>query len=660
MIIGVAYYPEHWPEERWPADARLMKETGIDVVRVGEFAWSRLEPRRGQYDMDWLERAVEVLAAEGLKVILGTPTATPPQWLFIRHPNMVPQDREGGPWFRGSRRHICLNNRPYRRYVRRIVREVAKVFANKPELFAWQIDNELGCHDSGRCYCDDCEQAFREWLKRRYGVIDRLNSLWGTVFWSQKFNDWHEVPAPRRTPADPHPSLALDYQRFMAATFRSFVAEQREIIEQYSEDVKPITTNSLGLWLDQVDLFSLGVPQDVASLDNYPIGAGGPDGPALALDLTRCVKRKPFWVMEQQAGATMLAAPRGQPRAGQLRLWSYQAAARGAELICYFRWRTCAFGQEMHWYGMLDANGSLPRRYEEIKGTIDELKEKGAVWHGKLPDARVAIVLDYHSHWALQADSMNAEIDYLEQFGIFYGLLRRSGCTADIIPVDRDLAGYDLVIAPMPMIGREQQALAWKAFVERGGALIVTAPAGYRTEQNTWPASPPPGPMAELLGIQVLEHDMLGKDVAVTVAFEGATFPVRAFCSVLAPQDAETLAAYGEEYYAGQAAVTRRSMGEGCAYFLGAIGGADLYEHLLGIALRGAGIEPHPWSSDLVEVVPLQAGEDEEPLTFVLNHSGEAAELSLPDGEARRDLLMGHEHSGKVTLAGYGVVLLQG
>ena len=660
MRIGVAYYPEHWPKERWAADAEHMRETGIDVVRLAEFAWAKMEPRRGQYDMDWLAKAVNVLAAHDLKVILCTPTAAPPQWLFNRHPSMVPIDREGRPWFRGSRRHACLNNRSYRRYVRRIVRELARAFAKDPNVVGWQIDNELGCHGSGRCYCDDCEQAFREWLMRRYGRIGRLNKLWGTVFWSQRFNDWHEVPAPRRTPAQAHPSLVLDYKRFTSATYRDFVSQQRETIDQYAGGKALVTTNQIGLHLDQIDQFDLGAPQDVASVDNYPVDGQNVDAVALTLDMTRSARRAPFWVLEQQAGATMIPARRGQPRPGQLRLWSMQSAARGAELIGYFRWRTCGFAQEMHWYGMLDADGTTRRRYDELKRAIAELKDKAPLWEGGRPDARVAMVLDYSAHWALEADSMTADVDYLAQFRTFYGLLRRMGLTVDMIAPGTDPSGYGLLVAPMPVIGRSGDAAAYLSYVQQGGTMLVTAPAGYRTEQNTWPAGPPPGPLAELLGVEVEEHDRLGGGLANSVSLDGTDYALRSLCCLLDLRGAEALGSYGQEYYAGRPVVTRCAHGEGRVYFLGAIAGADLYGKLIEMAASDAGLAAHPWSSETVEVIAWTAGDTGRPATFVLNHGDEIAELALTDGESRRDLLTDTDHTGAVTLEPYGVVLLDG
>lgn len=660
MQIGVAYYPEHWPEQRWAEDARLIRKTGIEVVRVGEFAWSHLEPRRGRYEMDWLERAIEVLDSEELRVILCTPTAAPPSWLFDRHPTMLPEDREGRKWYAGSRRHVCLNNRPYRRYVLRIVRELARDFGHKPQLYAWQIDNELGCHGSGRCYCDDCEQAFREWLKRRYGTIERLNNLWGTAFWSQEFLDWHYIPAPRRTPAGVHPSLALDYERFMSATVRDFVKEQREIIEENSGGTKPITTNSLGLGTEQVNQFSVGSVVDVASYDNYPVAAENADAVAMQLDLTRAMKRRSFWVLEQQAGPTLIPAARRLPESGQLRLWSFQAAARGAELISYFRWRTCAAGQEMHWYGLLDAGGTRRRRYRELQATIEELKEKAHLWEGLLPEVRVALMLDYDCMWALQADSMGAELDYRAHFQSLYSLFRRKGVNLDIVPYDRELDEYALVVAPMQIIARGRMGARWHRFVEEGGTLVVTAPAGYRTEHNSWFMSPPPGPFASVFGVEVTEHDIIGEDGQNHVLMDGEQFPVQGLACLLEPDSAEALAEYGDGFYAGTPAVTRRSVGEGSAYFVGAVTGEDLYDRLLQMALDEVGIEPHPWASQTVEVVPLNVPPDRPPLTFVLNHGGEDLDLDAPEEAALRDLLTDEEFSGRVPLAGYGVRLLEG
>ena len=662
MKIGVAYYPEHWPEERWAADAALMAQLKIDVVRVGEFAWSRLEPRRERFELDWLDTAVRVLAGHGLKVILGTPTAAPPPWLFIRHPNLGPQDADGRLWYSGSRRHVCLSNPAYLKYARRIVTELAKRFGGSPHIYAWQIDNELGLGDGGVCYCAECEQAFRTWLKRRYGMVERLNTQWGTVFWSQGYGDWHEIPAPRRTPAGPHPSLVLDYRRFVSAQYRAFVEEQRSLIQEYAGRNALITTNLAGgLLLPHINLFSLASAEDVVALDNYPADASRLDTTSLELDLARSLKRKPFWVLEQQAGATLIPGHASQPRPGQLRLWSYQAAARGAELIAYFRWRTCPFGQEMHWYGLLDADGTPQRRFEEIKDTIAELKDRAPLWEGRLPEAKVAVLVDYDSAWALEAAPLGIELDYFGLVRTFYSILRRMGIQADFIQPGMELAGYRAVIVPMPFICVESFARQLEAYVQQGGRVLVTAPAGYKTAANTALGSPPPGDLAPLLGVKVIEHDVLGRGATNRIELEGPaqTYAAGRFCSILELSGARAIGTYREQFYAGTPAVAVRAEGEGLAFFAGAVCGADCCEALLGRLLEGTDVRPSEWASPTLEVIPLAPAAGRPRLTFVLNHSDKPVTLELPGAAPVRELLREQDCRGAVTLKAYDVALLE-
>lgn len=662
MRIGVAYYPEHWPEERWPVDARMIKDMGIQLVRIGEFAWSRLEPKRGQYDMDWLDRAISALASEGLEVILCTPTAAPPAWLFHRHPSMCAQDEYGHRWNPGSRRAVCLNNRPYQRYVRRVLRELARRFARNPHIYAWQIDDGLDRHESRRCYCDDCEQAFREWLRRRYGTIERVNKLWGAVFWSQEFSDWHLVPAPRRTPAGPHPSLALDYQRFVSASVRDFVDEQRKLIEEYSSGRIVVTTNTGGLDADHLDLFSLAGPQDVSSLKNYPMAPTDVDSVALNLDLSRSIKSGPFWVMEQRAGTCRLPGARQQPQPGQLRLWSFQAASRGAEMINYFRWRSAPFAQETQYYGMLGPDGSETRHHCELRDTIAELRRTATYWAGRTPHAQVAIVLDYSAHWALLADDMGAGFDGFGQVRECYSALRRMGVAVDLVPPQQNPASYDLLIAPMAHISREQVAQQWRTYVGDGGILLATGSVGFRTDYNTASLPRPPGHFKDLLGVEIAEFDVLGEGAeSVSVIWQDEPFPAWGFMALVETDLAEVAATWDDSLYGGEPAVTRNALGQGAAWLFAGMSDATFYSRLLGHLLKEAGIETSSWASETVEVIPLKTPKGKKRLTFVLNHGPMDVELKLPQGKKRIvDLLSDATYSTTVPLSGYGVVLLQG
>ncbi|NLW50745.1 MAG: beta-galactosidase [Candidatus Brocadiaceae bacterium] len=661
MKIGVTYYPEHWSEDRWLEDARLMRKAGVEFVRLGEYAWWRLEPRRAQFDSAWLDKAIETVSGQGLKVIFCTPTAAPPPWLFVRHPSIPPRDADDTPWCRGSRRHVCLNNRPYRRYVRRIMRDVARAFAANPSIYAWQVHSGLGAPPATRCYCDDCEQAFREWLKRRYGIIDRVNRLWGTGTWSQHFNDWHEIPAPRRTPGGPHPSLALDYDRFVSATCRDFVAEQRELIEQYTGDQKPIiTTDPPLLEADRVDGFEMAGQLNVVGLSNEPGPVGDPARVALALDLARSVKGRPFWVLGQQTGAVTRDGQLSVPRPGQLRLWSFQTAAHGAEMVVYGPWHTLAVGQQMLNDGLWTPEGPPGRRYDEVAATAAELAATADCWMGRPPMARAAMVLDLAAYWALQAGPALGGLDYMAQFEQLYRLLRRRGIAVDLLaPGQKPDEGHSLLVVPMPVILREQDAAVWRAFAEAGGTVFVTSPAGQRTVHNTVEPTLP-NPCDEAVGCRVSDWDLLPPGRSNSVVFPEAVLSAGPLCCILDPDGAEPLASYGGEHYAGRPAFTRVRHGEGALYMLGAAGGIDLLERALGEALGEARLEAHPWASETVEVVPLRVRGGEPPLTFVLNHGDEPAALPLPEGQRRRDLITGHEHTSDLSLQPYGVALLQG
>jgi beta-galactosidase len=661
MKFGVAYYPEHWPEERWAADAQLMSQIGIEVVRIGEFAWWRLEPRRERIDTSWLEEAVKVLRSHDLRVILGTPTAAPPPWLFNRHPNILPQQADGRRWAMGSRRHACLNNPAYTKYVRRIVMELARTFRDG-EIWAWQIDNELGLGPTGVCYCDECEKSFRRWLKRRYGTIDRLNRMWGTAFWSQGFSDWHEIPAPRRTVCGPHPSLALDYSRFISAQHRAFVEEQREIIRDYSGGDAPITVNEpSALDLPHLNMFSLASQQDVISLDNYPTDPTRLDQTALGLDMARSLLSRPFWITEQQAGATLVQGHSQQPRPGQLRLWTWQAAARGAELITYFRWRTAPFGQEMHWYGLLDPDGTPRRRMDEVRRTIEEIRDKVHAMDDYEVAAPVAILVDYESAWALDSSSMGWEADYFGHIRTLYGLFRRMGVGVHFVEPDDNLAPFELVISPMQFVCTNALAKKLKVYVHDGGTLLISAPTGYRNPVNTVLESPPPGPLMELLAVEVVEHDVLGEHQSNAVRpLEGnGEFEVDRFCSVLELRGAKKLAVYDRDFYSGSPAFTVRSEGRGKAFFTGAALNEEGLEWVLTTILETTDVQPSEWASQRVEVIPLRGADGRPDRFFVLNHGGDAVELPVADGQTFLDVLTDEEHESQLVLQPYSVALLQ-
>lgn len=453
QTLGTCYYPEHWPEQRWPIDAALMVEAGLTHVRIGEFAWSRLEPRRGAYDFDWLDRAMDVLAAAGLKIVLGTPTATPPKWLVDEMPDMVAVDFDGHPRGFGSRRHYCFSHQGYRRECQRIVTQLAKRYGNHPALAAWQTDNEYGCHDTIVSYSIAARDGFRDWLAQKYQSPHALNRAWGNVFWSMEYNDFDAVELPNRTVTEPNPAHVLDFRRYASEQVVSFNRLQTDIIRVHSPH--PISHNFMGSFTD-FDHYAVSDDLDIATWDSYPIGfldrdtsdqeikkrylgVGDPDLQAFHHDLYRaCGQRRNgqdqgrWWVMEQQPGPVNWAPYNPAPFEGAVSLWAWEAFAHGAELVAYFRWRQPSFGQEQLHEAMLLPNGEKNEAFHAACGISKALNSVEATASNDRAD--VALVFDYESAWAWNIQPQGADFSALDTVLRWYRALRRLGLSVDVVP----------------------------------------------------------------------------------------------------------------------------------------------------------------------------------------------------------------------------------
>jgi beta-galactosidase len=352
MLLAVAYYPEHWPRERWETDARLMSEAGITRIRIGEFAWHVMEPREDEFSFDLLRDAIDLFARHGIKTILGTPTASYPPWMHRKYADIHQVKGDGRVKEFGQRQDACKNHPGWRLRARKIVEKMAEAFGKHPDVVAWQIDNELGCQGSARCWCANCEQAFQTWLEHRFkDDIGALNRAWGTVFWSHVYNGFNEISPPRDTPDRSgndggHPSLVLAFDRFCSAVQVDFLREQAEILRAASPG-RIITHNHIGVWGTDIDQYELAREIDIVSWDNYPFDCHGTDKPPSPLghDHMRGLKQKNVWVMEQASGPGGWSTFFSTPAPGMMRLWAWQAVARGADMVSFFRWRSCRWGR---------------------------------------------------------------------------------------------------------------------------------------------------------------------------------------------------------------------------------------------------------------------------------------------------------------------------
>jgi len=530
--LGTCYYPEHWPEEIWAQDAARMKKAGLKWVRIGEFSWSKIEPNPGELHWDWLDRAIETLGAQGLQVVLGTPTATPPRWMADRHPDMFAVDAQGQVRGFGSRRHYCFSHKGYFAESQRITRLMAERYGGNPYVAAWQTDNEYGCHDTTISYSDAAKVAFQDWLFETFdGDINALNAAWGNVFWSMEYRSFSEIGLPNLTVTEPNPAHVLAFKRFSSDQVVAFNRAQVDIIKACS--TAPMSHNYMGRITD-FDHFKLGEDLEIATWDSYPLGfledrvgatpeeqrayarQGDPDFQALHHDLYRAVGRGRWWVMEQQPGPVNWAPYNPAPLPGMVRLWTWEAFAHGAEAVCYFRWRQAPFAQEQMHAGLLRPDSKDAPAIEEARDVAKELEDAPEVQSAQ---AQVAILFDYDADWAWSTQPHGAGLSYFQLILDHYKALRRAGLTIDILPAKaRDFADYRLILAP----GMMHMPGDLKASLEQSDAEVLYGPrSGARDDHFNIPTDPLPPALAGL-DVTVSRVESLRPDMPVALMNGGA------------------------------------------------------------------------------------------------------------------------------------------
>ncbi len=663
MYFGACYYPEHWPEERWATDVKLMQEAGFNLVRIGEFAWTRMEPEEGRFAFDWLDRIIGMLGDAGIKVVLGTPTASPPKWIMDRHPDLYKRDEYGHVRGFGTRMHYCFNNPEYPHYVRSIVGAMAERYKDHPHVIGWQIDNEFGCVGTTRCYCDTCKTAFQAWLQTKYGTVQALNEAWGTVVWNNEYRSFEEIETPKLTVYPLHnPGMQLDYRTFASDAVRRFMNIQVDLIRGAAPHQK-ITHNMMGIFND-IDYYALSRTLDVAGLDLYPNFPEGepihPYTPALQHDATRGFKMRNYWIMEFQSGtpgANILKTP---ARPGDLRRWTYQAIAHGADALLYFRWRTAVLGSEQYWHGILQHSGVPGRKYAEVKRVGEELKQLEPFLTGSVIRHDAAIVRDYRNEWVFEIQPHHPDYSYMRQVKNIhrYFFDRHNG--VDVIAPDADWEPYKLLILPHLAISDERLTEKIYRFVQSGGVILTDFRAGTKLPDNRMRSEVTPGPLRELLGIGIDDYGILAAEDEQRVRFEGdaaseAGYDARIWFDVIETKGAETVASFVSDYYAGTPAVTCHTYGEGQAYYAGTELAPDALYRLLDRLCDASGIVPEwaPYAQGLEVAIRRREGAR---IYFLINHSTIAVTIEPPAGCV--DLLGGGEAPSRLEIAAGDVVVL--
>lgn len=648
MIFGVDYYPEHWDKKEWKEQAKLMREGGFNTVRMGEFGWKLFESKEGIFDFSVLDEAIDVLSEEGIKVILGTPTAAPPKWLVDKY-DVVERDKYGRKRNWGSRRECCANSPEYRERSAIIVNKMAEHFAGNKNVIAWQIDNEFGCHNSTRCYCENCRRAFAKWLEDKYGTIENLNKKWGNVFWSLDYDSFDDVILPVYNSCEDtygntwshNPSLDIEYRRFSSDSWVNYQKMQIDIIRKHTE--LPVTHNLMGHFSD-IDAYDLSRDLDFVSWDNYPDNQWGTseyEYVSMAHENMHGAKNKNFVVMEEQAGPAGWDIVGSTPRPGQLRLWTYQAIAHGAEGIVYFRFRTALFGMEQYWYGVLDHDGKPRRRFFEIKKTGEELKrlQKYIIGSKNIYDA--LIVKSYDNDWANDIKRHAQNYNYREHLYAFYKANADLNITTAVSRGNYDQ--YKVVYMPAYNIVKDDEIEEIKSYVRNGGTLVLTFRSGTRDIYNNVRPLAVPGVFAELAGIEVEEFDALRNENSVSGRIAGKA---NIWCDIIEPKTADVISNYDGDYYKGRAAITVNKYGSGKVYYVGCDLDNNAMKQLVELISEDSGIKTIH-APEFIEIIKRDG------YMIVLNHSAEKAEAPLKGF----DLITESEFNGE--LEPYGVAFVR-
>ncbi|WP_099204099.1 beta-galactosidase [Scatolibacter rhodanostii] len=631
IFFGADYYPEHWPEERWETDAELMEEMGLNVVRMAEFSWTKMEPRLGEFHFEWLDKAIELLGKHGVKTVLGTPTATPPAWIIEKNPEIFPVDSHSIRRGFGGRHHDCQSNETYRMHIKRFVTAMAEHFKDNANVIGWQIDNEFGNSHEDFCMCESCQAHFQSWLKEKYQTIENLNREWGTCFWSQDYDKFEQIPAPKLTAAGENPSAMLDWKRFCSDLIVDFQQVQIDIIREKCSN-HFITHNFMG-FADKVNYFDLGRNLDFISHDQYPGGFFREDAQekeerlASTLDLMRGTKNQSFWIMEQQAGVTGWQIMGRAPKPGQLAMWAFQSIAHGADTVVFFRWRTCTVGTEQYWHGILPHSGKPSRRYYELKDFIAKMAPIMKDIQGAMPKNEVAIVYSYDQKYAFKIQPHHRELQYVDQVNRYYEAFYHQNIGVDFVPDTADFSQYQLVVAPLQYIMTPELEEKYKAYVKNGGRLILTMRTGVKNKNNVCMSEDDlPGKLSDLLGIKIADYDCL-TDVNVSICWGEKCFEGRKWSDMIEPSTAETLATYGSEYYKGMSAITVNQFGAGKAYYVGTEPDEALMQHLSEFIVQELSLNRLGYAEKGVEFA--ERSTENADYLFVMNHTDQKQKLSV-------------------------------
>ncbi|WP_391570741.1 beta-galactosidase [Cohnella sp.] len=671
IVYGGDYNPEQWPREIRDQDMRLFKLADIDIVTLNVFSWALNQPDEQTYRFEWLDEVMDELHRNGVAVCLGTSTAAHPAWMALKYPDVLTVDPEGRKKKFGRRHNSCPNSPTFRKYSALMAGKLAERYKNHPALLLWHVNNEYGW----RCYCDNCERAFRLWLEKRYGTLDALNDAWYTRFWGHTFYSWEEIVLPSLLSehidaANPDKTafqgISLDYARFASDSLLECYMLERDAIKAVIPDAV-VTTNFQGNGAYKpLDYFKWAKEIDVIALDSYPTNDMPMSQIAMRHDLMRGLKNgDPFLLMEQSPSVLNWKDVNPLKRPGVMRLWSYQSIARGAESIMFFQMRRNAGAFEKFHGAIIDHAGHEHTRvFREVAELGGELKRLGDTLLDARTTSRAAIVFDWDNWWALEYSSgPTVALKYLDQIQRYYDAFYDRNIPVDLIGVNSDLSAYHLVLAPVLYMVKPGYAAKLENYVRGGGTFVTTFFSGIVGESDLVALGGYPGELRKLLGLWAEELDALFPDqhnsivVKESLGSVSGSYSCGLLCDLIHSEGAEVLAEYGDDFYRGRPALTRNRFGQGEAWYIASSPEQRFLSDFVAELCRRKGIKPLLDTPRGVEAT--QRVNANGRFTFVLNHRDDEAQVDIGVA-ACTDLLSGSTLTGTVALPPKGVLILQG
>ena len=653
MGYGGDYNPEQWPMHVRLEDIELMREAGVNLVSLAIFAWASIEPREGRYEWAWLDNIMDRLAAAGIQVALATATASPPPWLTMKNPEVLPRTADGVVLSQGGRQSYAPSSTVYRDYAVKMAKAMAERYADHPALALWHIDNEIGCH-TPHDFSESATRAFRTWLRRKYRTVDRLNEAWGTAFWSQRYGAFKDVLPPLTAPTYSNPTQQLDFARFSSDTMLDYYRKLRDAVRPITPRVPSTTNFMVSLNTKWMDYFRWAEEVDVVATDHYTIAAD-PEREidlALAADMTRGVARGKRWIlMEHSTGAVNWQPHNRAKGPGEMIRNSLSHVARGADSVMFFQLRASKAGAEKFHSALIPHAGRDSAIWRESVRLGEVLSSLTPVVGSQLR-AQVALVFDYHAWWATELDSHPSEdVSYGDRIRALYRELWYRGVAVDVVHPSGDLTGYDLVLVPTLYLVKDADAENIAAAAEAGATVAITYFSGIVDENDQVRLGGYPGAFRDLLGVRSDEFfPMLAGETVSLDDGSGADV----WTERIEVTTAEVRRSFADGPLPGGPAITRNPVGQGAAWYVATrqdeAGTAALLEELL----AEAGVQPVAQVPRGVEVTR-RVAEDGTGFLFLLNHTAEQVQVEAKG----TDLVAGSEVRGQITIAAGAVAVVQ-